>query len=284
MKKHSQQREGLRKGIYLLPNLFTTANLFCGFFSVIKSLNGDFIAASWAILLAGIFDTLDGRVARLTKAESEFGIEYDSLVDLASFGLAPGILVYTWGLQNVGRFGWLAPFLFFACGALRLARFNVQHDNVENSFFQGLPIPTAAYVLASFTLFHHHFFSLSVPAPLFLSLVTILLSCLMVSTINYRSMKSLEIKGKHSFFALVLVVLSIFVIATEPEITIFVLVLAYVSSGLLEEIFTQKESRKLVAKVKKHREDKRAQLKMKLVSGGDVVHFKQEEKSEKNPK
>src|SRR5215510_7754264 len=129
------RRSGIKKGIYILPSLFTTASLFCGFYSIIHSINGDFLIAAWAIMFAGVFDAMDGRVARLTKSETEFGLEYDSLVDAASFCLAPAILAYTWSLHVLGRFGWAAAFLFFACGTLRLARFNVQVAGVEKRYF-----------------------------------------------------------------------------------------------------------------------------------------------------
>ncbi|MGH7831115.1 MAG: CDP-alcohol phosphatidyltransferase family protein, partial [Candidatus Binatia bacterium] len=123
MKTSSQKNRGIRRGIYILPNMITTASLFCGFFSIVNSINGEYLRAAWMILLAGVFDLLDGRVARLTRTHSDFGIEYDSLCDLASFGLAPAILAYTWTLHHFNQFGWAAAFLFFACGALRLAAF-----------------------------------------------------------------------------------------------------------------------------------------------------------------
>ncbi|MFA5811710.1 MAG: CDP-diacylglycerol--serine O-phosphatidyltransferase, partial [bacterium] len=193
-----RRREGKKRGVYLLPNLCTSASLFCGFFSVIKSLSGDFTAAAWAILLAGIFDLLDGRLARLAKAESQFGIEYDSLVDLSSFGLAPGILMYTWSLYGLQKLGWLAAFLYFACGALRLARFNVQHDDVEHDYFQGLPIPIAAYVIATYVIFYQHYFSFPPEGSAIVAAMTMTLGLLMVSTIRYRSMKSFDFKSRYS--------------------------------------------------------------------------------------
>src|SRR3989338_7782861 len=217
MDNYKKEREGIKKGIYLLPNLCTTANLFCGFYSVVSSLKGEFVTAAWAILLAGIFDFLDGRIARLTHASSEFGIEYDSLVDLASFGLAPGILVYTWALQEFDRIGWLAAFLFFACGALRLARFNVQIDTVEKRYFQGLPIPVAAYVIATFVIFYDYLYGIP-PLKSWLALfLTVVLALLMVSTLRYYSFKQIDFKGRWSFFALVIIVGIFFLIATEPK-------------------------------------------------------------------
>ncbi|OGQ48531.1 MAG: CDP-diacylglycerol--serine O-phosphatidyltransferase [Deltaproteobacteria bacterium RIFCSPLOWO2_02_FULL_47_10] len=245
MDNYKKEREGIKKGIYLLPNLCTTASLFCGFFSVVESLKGEFVASAWAILLAGIFDFLDGRIARLTRAHSEFGIEYDSLVDLASFGLAPGILVYTWALQEFDRIGWLAAFLFFACGALRLARFNVQIDTVEKRYFQGLPIPVAAYVIATFVIFYDYLYGIP-PLKSWLALfLTVVLALLMVSTLRYYSFKQIDFKGRWSFFALVIIVGIFFLIATEPKITMFFMVLVYVGVGIADEIITRRKSKRL---------------------------------------
>ncbi len=268
--KPTKKREGMKKGVYLLPNLCTSASLFCGFFSVVKCLSGDFTAAAWAILLAGIFDLLDGRIARLAKAESEFGVEYDSLVDLASFGLAPGILIYTWSLYSMQKIGWLAAFLFFACGALRLARFNVQHDDIEMDYFQGLPIPVAAYVLATFVIFHNHFNAFPPEKSYLVVAMTITLALLMVSTVRYRSMKVVDIKNRNSFFALVLVVIGIFLVAIKPEVTMFVLTLGYVSSGLVEEIVTLHQSRKFVNKIRERRAMRKNANGLSIIGGTDV--------------
>ena len=147
----------LRKGVYVLPSLITTAGLFSGFYSVIASVRGDFFAAAVAILIANVFDILDGRVARLTNTTSRFGIEYDSLSDLIAFGVAPGILVYRWALEPWGSWGWLAASLYVTCGALRLARFNVQYETAEKRHFLGLPIPAAAEVIASAVLLYYYF-------------------------------------------------------------------------------------------------------------------------------
>lgn len=273
-----RRREGMQRGVYLLPNLCTTASLFCGFFSVIKSLSGDFVAAAWAILLAGIFDLLDGRLARLAKAESEFGIEYDSLCDLASFGLAPGILMYTWSLYGLKKVGALAAFIYFACGALRLARFNVQHDDVEMEFFQGLPIPLAAYVVATYIIFHHHLFVFPPEGSVVAAGMTILLGLLMVSTIRYRSMKMVDLRNRNSFFMLVLLVFGIFVVAIKPEVMMFVLTVGYVASGLVEELFTLHQSRRFIAKVREGRRLRR-ERRLAVVDGekGDVPAAEVEE-------
>lgn len=230
------RKDGIRKGIYILPNLFTTANLFCGFFAVIRAIEGDYTSSAWAILFAGIFDFLDGRIARLTRTQSEFGLAYDSLVDLASFGLAPAILMFTWSLFHFGRFGWAACFLFFACGALRLARFNVQASDVEKKSFQGLPIPAAAYCLASYVILYHYVAGPGRAESYAIVLLTFLLAGLMVSNIPYRSFKALDRTKKANFFFLVLAVAGVFIIASAPQIMIFVVSLAYIGLGVAESI------------------------------------------------
>ncbi len=264
-----RKRDGMKRGVYILPNLLTSASLFCGFYSVIKSLNGDYIAAAWAILFAGIFDLLDGRIARLARAESQFGIEYDSLVDLSSFGLAPGILIYTWTLHSLGKLGWLAAFLFFACGALRLARYNVQHDDVEQEYFQGLPIPVAAYVIATYVVFHHFYFVFPPQNSLALAGMTVALALLMVSTIRYRSMKVVDIKSRNPFFVLVLVVIGIFIVAIKPEVMMFALTTAYLASGLLEEAVTLRQSKRLLERLRSG-SDADGDRRLEVVGGKDL--------------
>ncbi len=218
--------------IYFLPNLFTTGNLFCGFFSVIASLNGLYIKASIAIFFAAAFDFMDGRVARLTKTYSRFGAEFDSLADLISFGIAPAIMMYLWALKPYGRIGWLAAFLFLACGALRLARFNVQAQSVEKRHFQGLPIPIAAGFIASSVLCFFDYFSEGTKNIYILG-STFLLAFLMVSQIRYRSFKDFDLKNTRSFGVLVLAVLVIIILALHPETTLFVLSASYVSFGVI---------------------------------------------------
>lgn len=225
------------KGIYLLPNLCTTASLFFGFLSIVNALGGRYTKAAWMILVAGIFDLLDGRIARLTGTGSRFGIEYDSLVDLTSFGLAPGILMYTWSLRSFGKLGWLIAFLYFACGALRLARFNVQQGSVEYTFFQGLPIPMAAYLLATYVIFHHHHFGNVSPQYSLICIgMTLGAALLMVSTVRYWSGKIFTLSRIDSFFALVALVVLIFIVALYPETILFFLALLYFASGLFHEL------------------------------------------------
>ncbi|MFO1518491.1 MAG: CDP-diacylglycerol--serine O-phosphatidyltransferase [bacterium] len=230
------RRAGIKKGVYILPSLFTTASLFCGFYSIIHSISGDFVLAAWAIMFAGVFDGLDGRVARLTKTQTEFGLEYDSLVDLASFGLAPSILVFTWNLHALNRIGWAAAFLFFACGALRLARFNVQSSSVEKRFFQGLPIPCAAYVLASLVIFHEHIAGSVKMSPYFVMPLTIVIALLMVSSIRYRSFKHIDFSKPQSFIFLVIAAVVVFVVASAPQETMFLASVAYVLMGIVDEL------------------------------------------------
>lgn len=241
------KREGIRRGIYLLPNIITTASLFCGFLSIVQSIQGDHVLAAWMILLAGVFDLLDGRVARLTRTYSDFGTEYDSLCDLASFGLAPAVLAYTWTLDHFHQFGWAAAFLFFACGALRLARYNVQMDDVERKHFQGLPIPTAAYVLASYVIFHHRWKGDIEVTSLLTLFLTVGLGLLMVSTVRYRNFKKINFKRKESFFALVVLLIALFILASAPNEMLFFFSLVYVASGLAEEGFALYQKKRLEA-------------------------------------
>lgn len=261
-KEMRPRRSGIKKGIYILPSLFTTASLFCGFFSIIRSITGDYVAAAWAIMFAGVFDGLDGRVARLTKSETEFGIEYDSLVDLASFGLAPAILVFTWTLNDFHRFGWAAAFLFFACGALRLARFNVQHNNVEKRFFQGLPIPCAAYMLASLVILASQMNWPEDSVSYFVLPLTIGLALLMVSNIRYRSFKNIDFSKPQSFLFLVAAAVIIFVVASAPQETMFFASSAYVAMGLVDEILHLRNRKNFLEKKLAQKEAPRDRLKI----------------------
>ncbi len=225
------------KQIYLLPNLVTTGNLFCGFYSIIASVHYEFIVASWAIIAATVFDLLDGRIARLAKATSKFGGEYDSLSDLVSFGLAPALLIYLWAIESFGRLGWLASFLFVACGAFRLARFNVQSEGEPKGFFLGLPIPMAAGAISTFCIYRFHTGFPDVPYFRAITLVLAIgLGILMVSTILFPSFKEIHWRSKASFGYLFLAVVAIVLIAIRPEIFIFILLSAYLGLSLLWNI------------------------------------------------
>ncbi len=244
-------REGIKRGIYLLPNLLTLGSLFFGFFAIVKALHHDFESAAWAIMAAGIFDGLDGRVARLARAESQFGIELDSLVDLVSFGLAPALLMYCWSIASFDRIGWLATFIYIACGSLRLARFNVQFHTVERNYFQGLPIPCAASMITTTVIFYHHVFGKGFPVRNWWLLgMTAVLGLLMISTIRYRSFKQLDFRSRWSFFSLVFVVGLIAVIALEPEIMLFGLCALFVLTGVVEELVTMRKGRQMVARLR----------------------------------
>ncbi len=231
-----KKRVGELKKIYLLPNLVTTCCLFAGSFSIMQSLDGDFTAAAWAILIASVFDSLDGRLARLTGSESSFGVQYDSLSDLTSFGVAPAILVYSWTLQNFSRLGIAVAFLYVACAALRLARYNVQISRVEKSSFQGLPVPAAACMLGTMVIFYNHIYGpIRVESYLCMA-VTFILAALMVSSFRYPSFKGIDFRSRRSFHYLVWGVGLIVVIALEPRITLFLLAVIYVAYGLFERV------------------------------------------------
>ncbi len=235
MKKPKRfEGEKLRRGIYILPNLFTTSNLFCGFYAVVASINADFIGAAWSILIASVFDALDGKIARATNTTSKFGVEYDSLADLISFGLAPGLMMYLWVLKPMGYLGrtaWLAAFLFVVCGALRLARFNTNAGSTSGDYFIGLPIPAAAAMTAVTVLLCNHL-SISdrfVHLPVLVMLY--LLSFLMVSTIKYNSFKKPELFRRINFNLFVAIILVMVFVAAQPDIALFSLGFAYVISG-----------------------------------------------------
>lgn len=230
-KSSARKREGMRRGIAILPNLLTTANLFCGFLSITKTLAGDFVAASWIVVIAGFFDFADGRVARMTKTQSDFGVEYDSLSDLTTFCMAPAILAYQWSLHSYNRLGLAVSFLFFVCGALRLARFNVQSSSVEKEGFQGLPTPAGAGMIVSFVIFSTRVWGEAVRPAFFIGLM-VFLAILMVSNVKYRSFKKLD--RRHSFVLLLGVVVTIAVILAEPEINLFLFGCVFVSVGLVE--------------------------------------------------
>jgi len=221
----------MKKGIYLLPNLLTSGSMFLGFYAILHAFQGDFTRAAIAILMASILDGLDGRVARLTRTESRFGVEYDSLADLISFGVAPAVLAYTWALKPFGRFGWLAAFLFLACGALRLARFNVQVNTVESSHFVGLPIPAAAGMIATLVLFIHRLNIVLVNRSLIILLLVYVLAFLMVSSIRFYSFKKFDLIRRKPFSTLVLMVLGFVVVVSEPEIMLFAIFCLYIFSG-----------------------------------------------------
>jgi len=242
--KKISKKEKLRRGIFFLPNIFTTLNMFCGFYAVIASLNGKFITAAVSIVIAGVFDNLDGKIARATNTTSKFGVEYDSLADLISFGLAPGLMMYLWALESLGRMGWLAAFLYTACGALRLARFNTQVGTISSDYFLGLPIPAAAGMNAVTILIFHKFNITGHSFPIFILVMLYVLSFLMVSSIKYNSFKKPELFKKMNFNFLVASILILIFIAAQPSIALFLFGAAYVVSGPFTAIRNYKKSRR----------------------------------------
>ena len=226
------------KGIYILPNLFTSGSLFVGFFSIISAFNSNFTLAAICIYLAAILDTLDGRVARLTNTESAFGAEYDSLVDIVSFGVAPALIIYFWALKNLYQFGWAVSFIYLACVALRLARFNSQLDGDCSRHFIGLPCPSAAATIAGFVWLcssaGYHIGSGFVTV--LVTLISLYVSTMMVSNIKFRSFKDYDVKGRVVFIQAVAVVLIITVIFTAPAITLFTTFMLYSLSGVVSLI------------------------------------------------
>ncbi|KAB0669890.1 CDP-diacylglycerol--serine O-phosphatidyltransferase [Oryzomonas sagensis] len=231
--KKADRAENIKKGIYILPNLFTTGSMFAGFYSMVASLNGNFDVAALWIFASAVFDGLDGKVARLTGTTSKFGVEYDSLADLVSFGVTPGLMMYAWALKPFGRLGWLAAFLFVVCGALRLARFNVQVNTVESKRFVGLPIPAAASMVAATVLLFHHFGWPSTYKRLAILVLIYLLAFLMVSGFRYYSFKDPALIKRQPFGFLLLAVVLLIVVAAEPAVMTFGIMLAYVVSGPL---------------------------------------------------
>lgn len=229
--------KGKNAYIFVLPSLFTTGNLFCGFYSIIRAFNHDFERASYAILLAGVFDLLDGRVARMTKSQTQFGVEYDSLADVVSFGMAPAVLAYVFSLQSFGRMGWAGSFFFAACGALRLARFNTMAaDDTPKSYFLGLPIPAAANLVAALVIANQelHFYYPEVG----MLILMFALGALMVSNVRYRSFKDFDLRHRRSFVQLVFLVALIALAAIKPEVTLAAIFFYYVAWGPVRELLS----------------------------------------------
>jgi len=226
-----------RRGIYLLPNLFTTAALFAGFFAIVAAMNGRFGVAAIAIFIAMVLDGLDGRVARLTNTESDFGAEFDSLADMISFGLAPALVVYQWSLVGLGKVGWLAAFIYTATAALRLARFNTQVGSGDKRYFQGLPSPSAAAILAGLVWLSHDAGLEGALLQWVAFGLTVGVGALMVSNIRYYSFKGLDLRGKVPFVAILVVVLIFVAITLDPPKILFTTFLLYALSGPVVTIY-----------------------------------------------
>jgi CDP-diacylglycerol--serine O-phosphatidyltransferase len=251
--RHRMPAEKLRRGVYLIPSLFTAGNLMCGFFSIIATFNGEFINAALFIILANILDGIDGYAARLTKTTSRFGVEFDSLADVVSFGVAPAVLVYLWALVPWQTWGWLAACTYVVCGALRLSRFNVQAQGVSKSHFVGLPIPAAAQMITSTVLLYYYLGGEGSPSRhITLLLVIYGLAALMVSSVPYFSLKNNDIKKRHPVWMLVSGIILITLFIAERHLMFFSVVLLYTLSGPLLWCLTtykhQRERRQELAK------------------------------------
>ena len=228
----AQRGRNLRRGASILPSLFTTGNLFLGFWSIVKTLDGRFAEAAPLIGAAVVLDMLDGRIARLTNTQSEFGAQFDSLADAVSFGVAPALLAYCWALQTVPRAGWPAAFLFCACGVLRLARFNVQRHVVDARFFVGLPIPAGAAQLAAIVFVFPETPDERWVAVAMLALV-VALGFLMVSTFRYRSFKGVDLRRRRSYISVLGIALLFLLVAVHPEVSLLAATSLYTVSGPL---------------------------------------------------
>jgi CDP-diacylglycerol---serine O-phosphatidyltransferase len=251
-----EKADSIKMGIFILPNLITTGSLFAGFYSMVSSLNNNFSAAAIWIFLSAVCDGLDGKVARMTGSTSKFGVEYDSLADLVAFGVTPALMVYAWALRPFGRIGWLAAFLFVACGALRLARFNVQVNTVESKRFIGLPIPAAASMVAATVLLFDHFGWPSSFKRLAIITLIYLLAFLMISSFRYYSFKDPELIKRQPFGFLVLAIVLLIIVAAEPVLMTFSIMLIYALSGPLGFILTWPRRRRLEKAVHKGHEAK----------------------------
>jgi CDP-diacylglycerol--serine O-phosphatidyltransferase len=226
------QARKLRRGVYLLPSLFTMANMFCGYACIVFAMRGEFATAAPFIGFAIVLDMLDGRIARLTGATSEFGIEFDSLADVISFGVAPSILAFAWGLHPLGRLGWAAAFIFAAAAAVRLARFNIQTGSVDKRYFVGMPSPAAAAIPAS-TVFAYpigfHTYGEALPA---LAMV-IVPALLMVSTVRFRSFKTFDLQSRRSYAVLIVVAIALALLVSHPQIVLVAIAYLYLLSAFI---------------------------------------------------
>ena len=221
-----------RRGVSVLPSLFTLANLFCGYACVVYAMRGEFETAAPLIGIAVVLDMLDGRIARMTGTATEFGVQFDSMADIVSFGMAPAILAFGWGLSSLGRLGWTAAFLFVAAAALRLARFNVQAGSTDKRYFIGMPSPAAAGIVAATVYAYPAGFSeLHLAAPLVL--LVVVPAALMVSTIRFRSFKSIDTNSGHPFRLLIFFALFIAALVTRPQEVLVVVAYTYLASPFI---------------------------------------------------
>lgn len=234
-----------RRGIYLLPNLLTTGAMFAGFYAVIAGMGGDFRSACIAIIVAMFLDGLDGRVARMTKTQSAFGAEYDSLSDMVAFGVAPALICFSWSLSQLGNIGWTAAFVYVACAALRLARFNVQQETADKRYFTGLASPSAAGVVVFMVwTFHEYQLESNTFIAVITAFVTFLAGILMVVNIPYYSFKDLD-RNRVPFVGMLVVIMIIVIVSWHPPTVLWLIAIAYAASGPALAIYNRKK-RKMV--------------------------------------
>ncbi|NVJ67064.1 MAG: CDP-diacylglycerol--serine O-phosphatidyltransferase [Gammaproteobacteria bacterium] len=238
-----RKRFSSRRGIYLLPNLLTTAGLFAGFYAVVASMQGRFEYAAIAIFVAMIMDGLDGRMARITNTQTDFGAEYDSMADMVSFGIAPALVAYNWALSGLGKFGWLATFVYVVAAALRLARFNTQVETADKRYFQGLASPSAAAILAGLVWVGTEYQWQIEPYAVYVGILTIVTGLLMVSNFRYSSFKEVDWKGKIPFIGMLVIVLLFILIASEPAVVLFSGFSIYAISGPIMTLWHLKDIR-----------------------------------------
>ncbi len=242
MAKQPKQQQR-RRGIYLLPNLFTTAALFAGFYAIVAAMNNRFESAAVAVFIAMLLDGIDGRVARMTNTQSDFGAEYDSLSDMVSFGLAPALVIYQWALSDLGKLGWLAAFIYTAGAALRLARFNTQVGIADKRYFQGLASPSAAAIVSGMVWMGESYGLAGKTVNTVAFALTILAGILMVSNIRYHSFKGFNLKEKVPFVAMLVAVLVIVLVSSNPPLVLFGVFLLYAISGPLMTLWQLRRRR-----------------------------------------
>ncbi len=235
-----------RRGIYILPSTFTIGNIFCGFYAIIASFKGEFYIAAMLIGIAFVLDSLDGRIARLTHSTSPFGLEFDSLADIISFGLAPSLLVFSWAFTNLGRVGWLTSLIFIICGAMRLARFNVQRPSLNRRYFVGLPIPAAAFFLATVVFYYPQRIENKTASISIMGLVY-LVSFLMISKLRYRSFKDIDLRQRKPYFIVVIIALFFWLVLIHPQVVLLALSSSFVLSGIFSKMLALRRRRKLSA-------------------------------------
>jgi CDP-diacylglycerol--serine O-phosphatidyltransferase len=250
------EKKDSHSGIYLLPNLLTTASLFAAFYSMVASLKAQYEPAIIAIFIGMVADCLDGRIARLTNTQTDFGAEYDSLSDMVTFGVAPALLMYSWILHELGKFGWLVAFIYTAAVALRLARFNTQLETADKRYFRGLACPSAAALISSFVWLCHQNNWEQLIIAVITAIFAVICSSLMVSNVRYYSFKEVDSKGKIPFLHVLIIIVLFVAIASNPALILFLGFLMYALSGPVQTLFALNRVRKQRKKLFSNRENK----------------------------